>query len=164
MDAITTPPLTPDIRRLISAFPDITFIDGAEFRWDPTRTTIEYVSDDPHGIERLLHEVAHAHLGHNQFSRDVELITLERDAWHYATATLAPIFHIEINANLIEDDLNTYRDWLHARSTCPTCNATGIQTGASNYTCVACRTTWKVNQAISCGLRRYIQQENAPGI
>ena len=152
----------PDIDRLIAAFPDITFVDGKEFRWDPPQTTIEYVSDDTRSIEHLLHEIAHANLGHAQYQRDVELITLERDAWHYAATELAPQFHIQIDSDLIEDDLNTYRDWLHARSTCPKCSATGVQTKNDSYTCVVCRTTWKVNQAINCGLKRYIQNENTP--
>lgn len=163
MDATATPSTTPSIGELIAAFSDLTFIDGSEFRWDPIQTTVEYISDDPHSLERLLHEVAHARLAHSQFSRDVELITLERDAWHHAQTKLAPEFHIHIDPDLIEDDLNTYRDWLHARSTCPTCRATGIQTGAIVYTCIACRTTWRVNQAINCGLKRYTQKENTPG-
>ncbi len=164
MDATATPSSTPSIGELASAFPDLTFTEGKEFRWDPAQTIIEYISDDPHSLERLLHEIAHAQLGHSQFSRDVELITLERDAWYYAQSRLGPAFHVHIDPNLIEDDLNTYRDWLHARSTCPTCKATGIQTGAASYTCVACRATWKVNKAINCGLKRYVQKENTPDI
>jgi DnaJ-class molecular chaperone len=51
--------------------------------------------------------------------------------------------------------MNSYRDWLHARSTCPVCQATGMETKKSIYTCPACRHQWRVNEARICSLRRY---------
>jgi len=147
-----------NIAPLIAAFPEFTFVKATDFRWMPGKKTIEYAPDDPHAAEHLLHEVAHAKLDHASYERDVELITLERDAWHYAQTVLAPTFAITIDDSLVEDDLDTYRDWLHARSTCPHCQATGIQTGSKTYTCVVCRTKWQVNAAIHCGLKRYTQK------
>ncbi len=159
MDATAMPSTVMDnLAAFIEAFPEFTFVEHDEFRWMPSQKTIEYSLDDPHASERLLHEIAHAKLGHTSYGRDVELITLERDAWHYAKTVLAPMFTMTISADSIEDDLDTYRDWLHARSTCPACQATGLQTGAATYTCVACHTKWDVNTATHCGLRRYIQK------
>lgn len=151
-------PSSPSISSIIAAFPAIQFHIGDEFRWVPAETTIYYNETDPRAIERLLHEIAHAELGHQSYDRDIELIALERDAWNYAKITLAPQLNTAIDANTIEDDLDTYRDWLHARSTCPVCSATGIQTSAGPYRCIACQATWRVNHAIGCQLRRYQQK------
>ena len=149
------PPSTPLHKQVTSAFPAIHFVSGEEFRWSPTEQTIFYNVEDPHGDERLLHELAHALLNHSRYDRDIELIALERDAWHHAKTVLAPQFETSIASDAIEDDLDTYRDWLHARSTCPSCGATGVQTATKQYTCVSCQTVWHVNEAISCGLKRY---------
>lgn len=144
--------------RIAAAFPHLTLVAGDEFRWSPREQTIFFDEHDPRSNERLLHEVAHAELKHHTYERDIELIALERDAWQYAKSHLAPRFDFAIDSNVVEDDLDTYRDWLHARSTCPACGATGIQTDTKEYTCVACRTVWAVNQAISCGLKRYTKK------
>ena len=143
---------------ITAAFPAIHFATGDEFRWSPTEQTIFYDPEDPHGMERLLHEIAHAELKHDRYDRDIELIALERDAWQHAKTVLAPRFELTISADVIEDDLDTYRDWLHARSTCPNCQATGIQTDTKQYICISCQTVWRVNEAISCGLKRYTQK------
>jgi hypothetical protein len=157
MDA-TIMPTSDLLPNIISQFPQLSFVVGEEFRWSPQKKTITYNLEDPHLTARLLHEVAHAELGHHEYERDIELIAYERDAWHYAKATLSPLFGVIIDSDTIEDDLDTYRDWLHARSTCPECSATGIQTNEKEYTCVACRTVWTVNQAIGCGLKRHTKK------
>ena len=146
------------LNSVIGQFHLLSFVAGDEFRWSPQDKSITYNPDDPHLADRLLHEVAHAELQHRQYERDIELIAFERDAWQYARATLAPTFGVSIESDTIEDDLDTYRDWLHARSTCPSCGATGIQTNTKEYTCVACRTIWTVNQAIGCGLKRHTKK------
>lgn len=133
---------------------DLQFTPGDEFRWNHTDRTITYDTDDPHAPLFLLHEYSHAKLGHATYNRDVELVTMERDAWHQ-TRQLAPLYDVEVDDDIIEDSLDTYRDWLHARSACPKCESTGIQTGARQYTCLACRHLWRVNEARQCALRRY---------
>lgn len=142
------------LRNLRHDLPKVHFTKGEAFKWSPEAATISYHPDDPHGAERLLHEVAHAQLGHSSYGRDIELIGIERDAWQHARTQLAERYGVTIAIDTIEDDLDTYRDWLHARSTCPQCSANGLQTAKREYTCVACRHIWRVNQAISCRLRR----------
>ncbi len=149
------PPNTPLHSKVSLAFPAIHFVSSSEFRWSPQENSIYYDREDPQGNERLLHEIAHAVLDHNQYDRDIELIALERDAWQHAKTVLGPQFDVTISSDTVEDDLDTYRDWLHARSTCPSCQATGIQTATKEYTCVVCQAVWRVNEAISCGLKRY---------
>ena len=135
-------------------FPDYIFVPGDDFLWSPEKKTISYVFDsDDHGS--LLHELAHAILGHAAYNRDIELLELERAAWQHATDHLAHTYGIIISPDQVEDSLDTYRDWLHARSTCPACRATGLQTKKNEYKCIACHEKWRVNDARLCALRRY---------
>lgn len=149
-------PLTPNLLEEISRkYPDITFESGERFEWQPAVKTIVYDYDDPHFEARLLHEVGHAVLDHSTYDRDIDLIAMERDAWQTARMDLAPLFGVDVTGDIIHHDMDTYRDWMHERSTCPHCGSNGIQTKSREYTCVTCRKTWRVNEARSCQLRRY---------
>ncbi|HEV7952287.1 MAG TPA: ImmA/IrrE family metallo-endopeptidase [Candidatus Saccharimonadales bacterium] len=141
--------------KLQSDFTAYTFKASDEFRWSPQENIIFYDqnSDD---IASLLHELAHAALGHASFTKDITLIEMERDAWQYAITKLAPAYALTINDETVQDSLDTYRDWLHARSTCPHCKATGVQTKKNIYKCILCATKWRVNDARICALRRHI--------
>ncbi len=154
-------PLTPLlIDRLQHDFPDFLFTPTNEFRWSFTQKTIFY---DPLGeTALLLHELAHALLGHADYTRDIQLIEMERDAWQYAKQKLFAIYGLEATDDEAENALDTYRDWLHARSTCPQCESTGVQIKESLYKCLACMTKWQVNDARICALRRYIVTQKTP--
>ncbi len=102
-----------------------------------------------------LHELAHAVLGHTGYRLDIELLRREREAWDAVRTTFAPHYEVPYDVDLIEDSLDTYRDWLHARALCPTCNLTGIQTKTNTYSCINCRCSWRPNDARQCALRRY---------
>lgn len=143
------------IEAIEAAYPAITFETGDHFAWHPEDTKVTYDRDDPHLNARLLHEVGHAKLEHASYDRDIDLIAMERDAWQTARLDLAPLFDVIIEGDIIHQDMDTYRDWLHGRSTCPHCGSNGIQTKKRAYTCVTCRESWRVNEARSCALRRY---------
>jgi hypothetical protein cdiviTM7_01560 len=106
---------------------------------------------------QLLHEIAHAKLGHRNYQYDIQLIEMERAAWEYAVDTLAPKYDLTLSMDddNIQDSLDSYRDWLHKRSLCPHCSAVGLQTTSSSYKCINCHSEWRVNQAKSCQLKRY---------
>lgn len=156
MDAIIMPSNISLVETLRQDFPELTFHAGHAFEWDSSRRTIRYDSDDNDYEAHLLHELSHAVLNHNKYDKDIDLIGLERDAWQYARLTLAPLYHVTVDADTIQDDMDTYREWLHARSTCPNCEASGIQIKKHTYKCVACQATWRVNEARVCALRRYV--------
>lgn len=148
-------PLTASlISKLKSDNPDLTFIEAEHFSWSAQENAISYKADDPHADALLLHEISHAHLKHADYSRDVELLRMETDAWE-AAKKLASSYGSSVDEDTAEDNLDTYREWLHARSTCPACSATGYQTGRIGYTCPACTHSWQVNEARSCRLQRY---------
>jgi hypothetical protein len=146
--------ITSLVTKLATDFPAFRFVPGSEFRWSPGEQAIFYDANSGDGAS-LLHELSHALLAHAEFTRDVALLELERAAWQHATETLAPIYGVAIAEEQVEAALDTYRDWLHARSTCPSCGATGLQTKKDEYKCLTCRERWRVNDARLCGLRRY---------
>ncbi len=140
------------IKTIRHDYPTVTFREAEDFLWVPKENVIEY---SPSGdVAYLLHELGHAILRHDTYSRDIELLAIERAAWTYAADHLAPIYDVAIDPELIEESLDTYREWMHARSTCPTCDLNGVQSGPLEYRCVSCGTTWSVNEARGCHLRR----------
>jgi len=134
--------------------PQITFSEGDDFHWAPGEATVYYVANSD-ATAPLLHEAAHALLGHSSYLRDVQLLEMERDAWEYARQNLGPKYGLPIKEETAEEALDSYRDWLHARSICPHCQATGIQQQKNTYACIACGEKWRVNEARICALRRY---------
>jgi hypothetical protein len=148
------PSITSLATKLQTDFPRFGFVASHEFRWSPKERTIFYDQDSSDQAS-LLHELSHAILDHREYARDIELIELERDAWTYARETLAHTYDASIDSEQSEDALDTYRDWLHARSICPGCLATGLQTKKNEYKCILCTTKWRVNDARICALRRY---------
>jgi hypothetical protein len=140
--------------KLARDFPTYSFVAGDDFLWSPTKQAIFYVPDSD-DTASFLHELAHAILGHSSYDKDIGLLEVERAAWLHATETLADRYDTTITPDFIEEALDTYRDWLHARSTCPSCSATGMQTKKDEYKCIACHEKWRVNDARVCALRRY---------
>jgi hypothetical protein len=140
--------------KLESEYPQLLFTPGERFAWSPDAHTVFYDESDPKNTGLLLHELAHGLLEHHDYSKDIELVAMEAAAWDKAVE-VAATYDIEITDETIQDNLDTYREWLHARSTCPECEATGYQSGKSEYTCVACNHVWRVNEARICALRRY---------
>lgn len=141
------------IQRLKTDYPQFSFALGVDYLWSPSNHTV-YYKKEANSPAFLLHELSHGLLNHTDYSRDVELISMERAAWDRAIS-LATTYDQTITDELIESTLDSYRDWLHARSTCPECQATGLQTKKRIYSCPACSHTWRVNEARICALRRF---------
>lgn len=138
--------------------PSIPLRPAKNFLWIPQENTVEY---DPSGdAAYLLHELGHALQGHDSYNHDIELLSIERAAWTYATSHLAATYKVDIPSELVEESLDTYREWLHARSTCPDCHLNGMQSGPRLYRCVSCTATWSVNEARGCRLRRYARKNH----
>lgn len=159
MDATTMPSIpSPLLQRLKRDYPALTFVEGTDFAWSPVTKTIVYNPKALEGPAFLLHELAHASLNHTLYKRDIELLVMERAAWDLAMSSLGPRYDYDIDDELVEQTLDTYRDWLHARSTCPSCGSTGLQTKQREYKCLACGQIWQVNEARTCELRRYTKK------
>mgnify|MGYP004417316260 CR=1 FL=1 len=143
------------ITQLTIDYPSISFQPAKEFRWSAEQQIIFIDPMVLHAEAFCLHELSHAILKHYRYNKDIDLVKLERDAWDYAQKTLSGKYNVTIPETVIQDNLDTYRDWLHARSSCPTCGASGVQSNRSDYHCIACGQNWQVNEARICALRRY---------
>lgn len=156
MAATTMPSINSVLEALKRAHPKIKFIKSDEFRWSPEENTVFYVdSDEPLDLYNLLHEVSHAVLKHQNYKTDIELVQKEAEAWHYAESIFSKKFGVSMPSDTVEDEIDTYRDWLHQRSTCPDCSQNGLQIQNDTYECLNCRCRWRVNEARQCGLKRY---------
>lgn len=144
------------LKTLSLAYPGIVFKPGTNFAWSPKLQTITYVIDkanEPTHAYALLHEVAHAKLAHNTFTDDFNLLQLEVAAWEQAKQIGLSV-DIPIDEDHVQDCLDTYRDWLHARAQCPTCGVVSLQAKDGSYTCFNCKTGWKVPKSQLCRVRR----------
>lgn len=151
------------LSKLQRDFPAINFRAGEAFTWSPKDTTVVFVDEpinDTQAKWSLLHEVGHGLLEHQTYATDFELVRLEAAAWERAV-TLARTYKIKIDQDHIQDCLDTYRDWLHQRSACPTCRTTCLQRSMTIYSCYNCNTEWRVSRSRLCRPYRRLQIETA---
>jgi hypothetical protein len=140
------------LNKLQTAHPELSFRPGPAFYWSPETGEIFYreSADDDKARWALLHEVSHALLGHKNYHTDLELLQLEVAAWAHAER-LAGEYDLRIDADHIQDCLDTYRDWLHGRSVCPTCTTRSLQqSDHKHYRCHNCHTSWRVSASRFC--------------
>ena len=141
------------ISQLKKDYPQFTFKKSSRFLWSPSEKTVYFTG----GIKEngfLLHELSHGLLDHSEYTRDIQLVAMERAAWDKAVE-IGRGYDMIISDETVESTLDSYRDWLHARSKCPNCQANGLQVKQKAYNCLACGHSWRVNEARICTLRRY---------
>ena len=140
------------LKTLSADYPNLQFVQSDKFYWSPKDKTVYYNNDrltDKTAEWALLHELSHGVLGHTHYKTDVNLLQLEVEAWAMAQQ-IAKTYDIAIDEDHIQDCLDTYRDWLHARSKCPTCGEHGLQSNNGDYECLNCSGTWHVSSERFC--------------
>ena len=150
------------LRRLEEDYPRLRFVASNRFSWHAGKQLISYSETALHntrGEWALLHELGHALLGHTDYTNDMELLRIEIAAWDKARE-LSNNYRLRINEEYIQDSLDSYRDWLHVRSTCPTCHEHCLQTTRSSYRCSNCGTGWQVTQSRLCRPYRKTQKKS----
>lgn len=132
-------------------YPSLNFIEGEHHSWSPKNKTVTF-SPLSSSLDTwsLLHEVAHAKLGHKSYNNDMELINMELDAWLVAKDLAKKYNTNPIDSQHIENCLDTYRDWIYKRSCCPSCKVVGIQKSPQLYICYRCFGSWKVSNTSFC--------------
>ena len=68
---------------------------------------------------------------------EIQRLKMENEAWEKARE-LADGYSIDVNEDLIQDELDTYREWLHGKSKCRSCGLTCYQTTDGAYHCPRC--------------------------
>ncbi len=117
-------------------YPDLRFVRGRKYAFRPPRTIVMGPSET--GEEMLLlHELGHALSGHRSYTTDVRRLKMEAEAWAKAKE-LAVKYGVSFDEEEIEEELDTYRDWLHKKSRCPVCGLTRFQSSDGVYHCPRC--------------------------
>ncbi len=131
---------------------DVEYKPGEAFCWSPEQKIITYrETEEPTELDEwaLLHEAGHAILGHKTFTTDLHLLLLEVEAWDKAVE-IGEKYGVKIDLEHVQDCLDTYRDWLHQRSLCPTCTTTSLQISVGTYRCHNCTAEWQVTTSRFC--------------
>lgn len=142
--------LIADIR---TSHPHASFEKSAHFRWSPEENTIYYNPTSDTVAISLLHEVGHMLCGHTTYASDIGLLKMEVSAWDSARK-LADKYKLDIDEEHIEKCLDSYRDWIYRRSSCPLCTQAGIESQTGVYSCINCRKKWRVTTAKFCRVYR----------
>lgn len=140
------------LEKLATENPRLSFTEGQDFYWSPKDQTVHYNKDKLDSTEggwSLIHELAHGLLGHSTYKTDYELLSYEVEAWQKAVE-IAERQNVTIDISHIEECLDSYRDWLYARSTCPTCKLNSLQVSPDAYKCMNCLCKWTVSPSRFC--------------
>lgn len=124
------------LTQIKSDFGDFHFKAGKKFAFRPPRTII-IGPEEPYDSLLLLHELGHALSLHRDFNTDAKRLKMELEAWDKARE-LADKYEIPFNEDLMESQLETYRNWLDVKSKCPICGLTRYQTQNGDYHCPVC--------------------------
>lgn len=152
------------VKRLEKDFPGVKFVWGAKrfsYRLMAGVPTVFLGEPQPNFGLLALHELGHALSKHKDYTRDVERIKIESEAWERAKTVLfeyrkkAKVLNsddesikeekrqlLEIlpewDEDFVQEKMDTYRDWLHTKSRCRKCGLTRYQTEDGKYHCPRC--------------------------
>lgn len=149
------------VKKVVQDYPEVKFLWGRKrfsYRLCGKKAvpTVFLGEPQPNFGLLALHELGHALCKHKTFVTDVERIKIESAAWERAKtvyleyrgqafgpeeevldAELAEILP-EWDEEVVQEKLDSYRDWLHARSLCKKCGLTCYQTEDQKYHCPRC--------------------------
>ena len=148
----------PLIDALVVDFPDFTFKTSRKFAFryaksaktakttkspasKAVKSTIFLGPPQPFFALQTLHELAHGLCGHKDWSTSVLRLKCEREAWERARGLFLKYKKLvpdPWSEDFIEASLDTYRDWLHAKTLCPRCHLTRFQSDDGAYHCPRC--------------------------
>lgn len=124
------------LEQLRADFPNFKFVHGDKFVFRPPRTIVVGPDEDSRSL-LILHELGHALCGHRDFGTSVRRLKMEREAWEKARE-LCDLYGVSYEEDVVEAELDTYRDWLDKKSRCPSCGLTRFQAPDGRYHCPRC--------------------------
>lgn len=140
------------LAKLQNDYPEFSFEESARFSWHAGKRVVSYRKEalrTKNGAWALLHELGHALFDHTDYTNDIELLQMEVAAWEKARE-LCTYYGLPIDEDYVQDCLDSYRDWLHTRATCPTCFIRCLQKDTHSYLCHNCGTSWRVTRSRHC--------------
>lgn len=134
------------ITQLSKDFPDFNFTYGKRFSFRPPKTIIIGPEEGENTALLVFHELGHALSGKYQYNLGIERLKIESLAWQEAKKAYEACKSSGKYPNLpswdqdfVEDNLDTYRNWLHQKSKCPSCGLTMYQNN-DGWHCPYCST------------------------
>ena len=124
------------INLLKTKYPNFIFKESDSFSFHPPHT-IKYCPLSPNFALQTLHELGHGLLSHKTFKTSLERLKIERKAWNKAQE-LCRLLDVPYDEAFVEDSLDSYRNWLHKKTTCKKCGLTCYQTPDKKYHCPRC--------------------------
>lgn len=124
------------MERLQGDFPEVKFRRGRKFLFRPPRTVVLGPAEKDDSL-LLLHELGHFLCGHRDFGTGAGRIRCEREAWEKARE-LCKKYGVFYDEEVVERELDTYREWLDQISCCPRCGLTRYQTPDGAFHCPRC--------------------------
>lgn len=122
------------LEQIKADYPEVKFKQGRKYAFRPPLTVF---FAEPIQPLLLLHELGHLLSGHVSFRTEVGRLKMEVGAWEKARELCAK-YGVAANEDLIQSELDTYRDWLHQKSRCPRCGLTRFQTPDGKFHCPRC--------------------------
>ena len=124
------------LEKLRADFPELYFKRGRKFAFRPPRTIV-VGPEEPNDSLLILHELGHALCKHRDFKTDARRLKMEREAWEKARE-LCGLYEVVYDEGVVENELDTYREWLDKKSRCPSCGLTRFQSPDGAYHCPRC--------------------------
>lgn len=124
------------LNQLVKDFSQFRFVRGKKFKFRPPKTIV-VGPNEAEADMMLLHEVGHALLKHRSYATDLSRLKMEAAAWEKARE-LAIHYEIAFREEAAQEELDTYREWLHQKSRCPECGLTRFQSSDGAYHCPRC--------------------------
>jgi hypothetical protein cdiviTM7_01560 len=131
---------------LQNLYPNYIFKPSSRFHFHPPRT-IYYetnLSSFKSFALQLLHELGHAVSNHRDYHCSIERLKIETEAWQVAETIYnthsewKSQYHLSFDKDFAESHLDTYRHWLHQKSTCQKCGLTMFQNKKQQWVCPHC--------------------------
>lgn len=138
LDPLSMKALVPKLQAL---YPNLSFKFGRRFAFKPPKTISIGPDEGPYTPQLLFHELGHALSKEYAYSTKVERLRIESIAWQTGKAAYQE--HQQAlnlpswDDDFAEDNLDTYRDWLHQKSICRTCGLTMFEDD-SGWHCPYC--------------------------
>lgn len=124
------------IEKIQVDYPEVVFKRGDRFSFRPPKT-IFIGPAEKHDTLLLLHELGHYASSHRDFDTDAKRIKMEREAWEKARE-FASLYGIAFDEEVVEAEMDSYRNWLDTKSRCPVCGLSCYQSRDGKYHCPRC--------------------------